>query len=76
MSSRIDFQRSNECASVARSEFDALLATRCAPQPTTLRADELLEWIEDSDCPARLVPELNDDCPDGALQRSAHNSKN
>jgi hypothetical protein len=60
MSSRIDVRRNNESEAIARSEFDALLAARYAPAGTLL-ADELLEWIEDSDCVARFIPELPDE---------------
>jgi hypothetical protein len=59
MSSRIDVRRNNESEAIARSEFDALLAARYAPAGPLL-ADELLEWIEDSDCVARFIPELPD----------------
>jgi hypothetical protein len=60
MRSRIDHFRRSERESIARSEFDALLATRYAPS-RDLPADELLEWIEDSDPTVRFVPELSDE---------------
>jgi hypothetical protein len=60
MSSRIDHSRTSERESIARSEFDALLATRYAPSGTA-PADELLEWIEDCDPMVRFVPELSDE---------------
>ena len=60
MSSRIDHFRRSECESIARSEFDALLATRYAPLGG-LPADDLLDWIEDCDPMVRFVPELSDE---------------
>jgi hypothetical protein len=60
MSSRIDHFRRSECESIARSEFDALLATRYAPSRAS-PADDLLEWIEDCDPTVRFVPELSDE---------------
>jgi len=58
MSSRIDHFRTSERETIARSEFDALLATRYAPSDAS-PADELLEWIEDYDPTVRFVPELS-----------------
>ena len=49
----------SDCENFAASEFDALLATDVAPSET-LRADELLEWIEDSDADVRFVPDWAD----------------
>ena len=48
-----------DCENFAAGEFDALLATDIAPSET-LRADELLEWIEDSDADVRFVPDWAD----------------
>lgn len=49
----------SDCENFAAGEFDALLATDIAPSET-LRADELLEWIEDSDVDVRFVPDWAD----------------
>jgi len=60
MSGPIDHFRSSECERIARSEFDALLATRYAPSGIS-PADDLLEWIEECDATVRFVPELSDE---------------
>jgi hypothetical protein len=60
MTGRIHHRRSSERESVARSEFDALLATRYAPSGAS-PADKLLESIEDCDATMRFVPELPDE---------------
>jgi hypothetical protein len=51
------------CENFAPGEFDALLATDFTPDatPDTLRADELLEWIEDSDVGVRFALDLTDE---------------
>lgn len=48
-----------DCENFTAGEFDALLATDIEP-PEALRADELLEWIEDSDADVRFVPDWAD----------------
>ena len=48
-----------DCENFAAGEFDALLASDIEPSET-LRADELLEWIEDSDAAVRFVPDWAD----------------
>jgi hypothetical protein len=53
-------QETSDCQSIARSEFDALLATGDTPSETH-RADELLEWIEESDVAVRFVPDWADE---------------
>jgi len=53
-------QRISDCESIARSEFDALLATGTIP-PELHGADELLDWIEDSEPGVRLVPDWSDE---------------
>ena len=57
---RPESQRISDRDSIARSEFDALLATDCTPAEVHC-ADELLEWIEDSDPAVRLVPDWSDE---------------
>ena len=57
MTGRIDHFRSSERESMARSEFDALLATRYAPSGAS-PADKLLDSIEDCDSTARFIPEF------------------
>ena len=49
----------SDCENFAAGEFDALLATDIEPSEA-LRADELLEWIEDSDVDVRFVPDWAD----------------
>ena len=48
-----------DCENFAAGEFDALLATDIESSEA-LRADELLEWIEDSDVAVRFVPDWAD----------------
>ena len=49
----------SDCENFAGGEFDALLATDVEPSDA-LRAEELLEWIEDSDVAVRFVPDWAD----------------
>ena len=49
----------SDCENFAAGEFDALLATDIEPSEA-LRADEFLEWIEDSDVAVRFVPDWAD----------------
>ena len=49
----------SDCENFAPGEFDALLATDIESSEA-LRADELLEWIEDSDVGVRFVPDWAD----------------
>lgn len=53
-------QQTSDCESIVRSEFDALLTTGCTPADVHL-ADELLEWIEESDDDVRFVPDWADE---------------
>jgi hypothetical protein len=54
---------SSGCENFAVGEFDALLATDYADHAPSepLRADELLEWIEDSEIDVRFVPDWADE---------------
>ena len=50
--------QTSDCESLG--EFDALLETNFTP-PDVQRADELLEWIEESDVSVRFVPDWADE---------------
>ena len=47
------------CENFAPGQFDALLATEITPG--TVRADELLEWIEESDIAVRFEIDWTDE---------------
>jgi hypothetical protein len=60
MISRRQSPLSSGCENFAGGEFDALLATDHASSEA-LRADELLEWIEDCEIDVRFVPDWADE---------------
>ena len=59
MRRRSDSQLANE-PEYMRSELDPLLAIPMA-HAEALRADELLEWIEDAEPTVRFVPDWSDE---------------
>ena len=59
MRRRSDSQLASE-PEYMRSELDALVAVPAAPCEA-LRADELLDWIEDGEATVRFVPDWSDE---------------